>query len=147
MEDFIPPPEDFFPPQMIFFPQGHAEHIRKQPAFLSSFLLYFIHPKLRSRRSRGGRSCYYPHVPLSPKDMERQMTGNGDSKIDPFNVKPIGDYWEQGKRHGAGLPLVTVCSEHPSEGEFAVTSMKCFPMYSLSSWHKRIKTKKAPWMY
>lgn len=52
------------------------------------------------------------------------MTGNGDSKIDPFNVKPIRDYWEQGKRHGAGLPLVTVCSEHPSEGEFVMLAMK-----------------------
>lgn len=126
---------------MIFFPKGPVDHIGKQPAFLSSFLLHFIHPKLRSQRSRGGRRYYYPRLPLLPKDMKRQMTGNGDSKIDPFNVKPIRDYEEQGKRHGACLLLVTVCAEHPSEGQFAMISMKLFPMCSLCSWHKRIERK------
>lgn len=83
-EDFIPLPEGFTPPQMIFCPKGHVEHTRKQFAFLS------IHPKLWSHRSRGGRRYSYPHLPLLPQDMRRQMTGNGDSKIEPLMSNPSG---------------------------------------------------------
>lgn len=136
----LSPPEGFIPPQMIFFPKGD---IRKQLAFLS------IHPKLWSHRSRGGRRYSYPHLPLLPKDMRRQMTGNGDSKIDPLMSNPWGITSSRikNKKHGAGLLLLTVCSEHPSEGKLTVVSMKLFPVCSLCSWHKNIKREKILWMY
>lgn len=138
-EDFIPP-RGFYPSPDDFLPKGtRGAH---QEADCSP-----LHPPKALESEEQGRKEIF----LSSSATAAQRHAETDDRKQglrnkPFHVKPIRDYQEQGKKHGAGLLLLTACSEPTSEGELTVMSTKLFPVCSLCSWHNRVKRDKTPWM-